>query len=316
MSSIVGRGPAITVPLLAKAATEPLQPAPAAAAAATAPSPEADAGPAVVEVEPPVEAQAAPEPLEDRVSLARQSELIAAALEGGALEAIEPLPAAPAAPQMAPEHPEPVPAPEAASAAAEPTPVDAVEASTEPVAPPRPADVEAAATPVEPPVEGEAAPSPESEAEIAAVEPAEILTIEVWRPHRHNVHSRRPAERNRGPRRPPNGTAAAAEPGQTPEQGEKSGEREPRRDGKRFGGDRQGEGRPRGPRRDVAARGEGGDERRPRPDYKGGKGGRGNRRDERPRTMSSEPARERERQPDPNSPFAKLAALKAQLEGK
>ncbi len=303
------QGPAITVPLVAKAATEPLQPTPAEVPA----TPSAKTTEAAAEAETPARSEAPPEPLEDRVSLARQSELIAAALEGGALEAIEPLPAAPAA---EPPAQEPAPAQVVAAsvepAHVEPTSVDKVEASTEPVVPPRPADVEAAAAPVDRDTAAADVDAPPAEA-------AEIPLIEVWRPHRHNVHSRRPADRNRGSRRQPNGVAAAppAEPGQVAEpQGETTGEREPRRDNKRFGGDRQGEGRPRGPRREGAARGEGGgDDRRPRPDYKGGKGG-GNRRDERPRTMSSEPPRERERQPDPNSPFAKLAALKAQLEGK
>jgi ATP-dependent RNA helicase SUPV3L1/SUV3 len=145
---------------------------------------------------------------------------------------------------------------------------------------------------------------------LRSAEPAEIALIEVWRPHRHNVHNRRSADRNRGPRRAQNGAGAASEPGSVPGQGESGGEGEPRRDGGKRFGDRHGEGRPRGPRRDFAA---GGDDRRPKPDFKGGKGPR---RDERPRTMQSEPPRERERQPDPNSPFAKLAALKAQLEGK
>jgi ATP-dependent RNA helicase SUPV3L1/SUV3 len=306
-------GPAITVPLVAKAATEPLQPQPTPAGATTAPAEDSAA-------EAP-EAPAAPvaaEPLEDRVSLARQSELIAAALEGGALEAIEPLPAAPAMPASAMEAATPEPqAAHAETAAPEPAPVEASEVAAEPV-PPRPADVEAAAAPVEGPVDAlsetpaaEAAPaSGEPEAESAPAEAAEIALIEVWRPHRHNVHNRRSADRNRGPRRAQDGAGAASEPGSVPGQGESGGEGEPRRDGGKRFGDRHGEGRPRGPRRDFAA---GGDDRRPKPDFKGGKGPR---RDERPRTMQSEPPRERERQPDPNSPFAKLAALKAQLEGK
>ena len=318
------QGPAITVPLLAKAATEPLQPTTAAASAAPAePTEETATEPAAAEG--PAAAPAAPEPLEDRVSLARQSELIAAALEGGALEAIEPLPAAPAVvqeapapePEAAPVEEPPVEADPVEPTAAEPAPGEASEPSAEPLVPPRPADVEAVATPVETPleayVEGEAvAAAPDAGG--APAEPAEIPLIEVWRPHRHNVHNRRPADRNRGPRRQPNGVAAAVpEPGQAPEPDANGGEREPRRDGGKRFGDRHGEGRPRGPRRDGAPHGGGGDERRPKPDFKGGKGPR---RDDRPRTMSSEPPRERERQPDPNSPFAKLAALKAQLEGK
>ena len=81
MCSTAGRGPAITVPLLAKAATEPLQPTPAA----ETPAQETAAQDAPAEAAPAAPQESAPQ-LEDRVSLARQSELIAAALEGGALE--------------------------------------------------------------------------------------------------------------------------------------------------------------------------------------------------------------------------------------
>ena len=114
------QGPAITVPLLAKAATEPLQPTPAA----ETPVQETAAQDAPAEAAPAAPQESAPQ-LEDRVSLARQSELIAAALEGGALEAIEPLPVAPA------EHAtdaDPTPAAEAAAAEPETMPPAEAEA--------------------------------------------------------------------------------------------------------------------------------------------------------------------------------------------
>jgi ATP-dependent RNA helicase SUPV3L1/SUV3 len=61
--------------------------------------------------------------------------------------------------------------------------------------------------------------------------------------------------------------------------------------------------------------------RGPRPDFKrdGSKpGGGGQRRDDRGGERFQQPPRPRpvEREPDPDSPFAKLAALKAQLEGR
>ena len=179
----------------------------------------------------------------------------------------------------------------------------------------------------------------ESAADDAA--PAEPVLIEVWRPHRvghggprrndrghgRPQHARRGGEQrgNRGPSpRPsdaPEGTpAVAAEPGGRPHEGG----RHRRPDGapggdrrqnfeKRFGGG-QGQ-RPDGesqggkgrfdPRRDRNARPEG------RPGGGGGGGGG------KPANWSSaEPRPQRERQPDPNSPFAKLAALKADLESK
>ncbi len=374
-------GPPITVPLLPKAATEPLQvkqPAPAEAAPDSAvPEP----APAAAVAEPAPQVDAAPAPvadLEDRVSLARQSELIAAALEGGALEAIEPFPIAPAAaaaptPDVAPESAapsepveeavaaepiataEPVDAEEPAAreepaapeepatvdepakvdepatvddevVADEPPPVvDPIDASAEPVVPPRPADVEAAAIPLD--------------QDSVAAEPVEIPLIEVWRPHRHNVHNRRPAERSRGPRRQPQGQtrgetmpngaaapadAAAPEAAALPERSEGHGHRGRPRDSNRpggGGGGGGGEGRsrggPHGQRRDVPTRADAPDGGRPKGDYpKGDYKGQKPRRDERRPPMTTEAPRDRDRQPDPNSPFAKLAALKAKLEGK
>lgn len=150
--------------------------------------------------------------------------------------------------------------------------------------------VETAETPVEVVV----APEDAAVSETAEV-PAEPETIEVWRQHRRHHeggqarHGRGRPERGerheRGERRPRHGQAETK--GERP-----SGERPPRQDRRPDRREAQGEGGraqnrpPRGPARD--------DRRGPRPEK---------RFEER-----------REKQPDPNSPFAKLMALKAQLE--
>lgn len=129
---------------------------------------------------------------------------------------------------------------------------------------------------------GEAA---EASAEPPTEVPAELATIEVWRQHRRHHeggHARqgREARGNRGERGD-----------RRPRQGEGKGER-PRREAQGEGGRPQNR-PPRGPRPD--------DRRGPRPD----------KRAENRRDGGQE---RREKQPDPNSPFAKLMALKAQLE--
>ncbi|MGF7054234.1 ATP-dependent RNA helicase SUPV3L1/SUV3 [Bosea sp. OAE752] len=189
-----------------------------------------------------------------------------------------------------------------------------------------------------------AAPSAEvadaaAEAETAAeAAPAEPELIEIWRPHRHQG-GRRPehAQRGRqdGPRR----------------EGERRGGDRPQREGRPGGSRRDGrpENRPAAaavgegaaqrqerpnqdqrPRRDERPRSderprredqprqgrpEGG--RGPRPDFKRDGRPGGPRREERGGERFQQPQRPRpaNREPDPDSPFAKLAALKAQLEG-
>jgi ATP-dependent RNA helicase SUPV3L1/SUV3 len=165
----------------------------------------------------------------------------------------------------------------------------------------------------------------------APPEPAEPVMIEIWRQHRrhheggHARHSRdrdgrsRPAQgerqergnrpergerpdrgerQDRGDRRPRHGQAQGQGQGQNQSQSERSGERLPRQD--RREGQGQGEGGrlqnrpPRGPGRSDDRRG-------PRPD-------------KRPEARRDGGHERREKQPDPNSPFAKLLALKAQLE--
>ncbi len=143
-------GPAITVPLVPKAATAPIQaPAPVhdkpaegdgtSEGSDDATSP-ADAGDAPA-VPPEVDAEAAARPA---ISSEQQSELVAAALEGGAIEAIEPLAVGepPAPPAAAAAEPTEIAVPLAANADATPRsdellPVEAAEPKTPPSRSPR-----------------------------------------------------------------------------------------------------------------------------------------------------------------------------------
>ncbi len=180
--------------------------------------------------------------------------------------------------------------------------------------------------------------------------PAEPVLIEVWRPHRANQHVQRRPERG-APRRDsrPNdrrGPAPQAADGAAPPPGEPAERRDDRRP-PRF--DRGPIGRPPGDRRPAPAQaaegvaapspdrgprsgGEAGAPGRPsgKPRFEGrrdenrgpprGEGRRDERRDGgqrdggRPQSFSSERPAPRDRQPDPNSPFAKLMALKVELE--
>ena len=153
------------------------------------------------------------------------------------------------------------------------------------------------------------ASAPETgEAEALPATPEAPVTVEIWRLQRfrREQHPRgrdnRRDHRPRGDRRP-EGQAAGA-----PRQ---DGQPDPRRDGGRPFRQQGGPGGAFGKGRGGAGqRPPGGDGRPggPRQDRRPGQG-------ERPRF--EQPRREpRERQPDPDSPFAKLAALKAQLEGK
>jgi ATP-dependent RNA helicase SUPV3L1/SUV3 len=214
--------------------------------------------------------------------------------------------------------------------------------ASEPVAAEAPAEAEAAeSVAVEVPAEAEAAESVAAEvpAEAEAVEavaevPAEpeMIEVEVWRPgrfdrherghHPHGRHGRRDQPRREG-EAPAGGEAAPR--GDRPERsgersgergGERSGDRPPRRqqDGDRFrgwqsrgpqqGGEGQGqgprEGRP--PRRDDRPRDD-----RPRDDRP---------RDDRPRDDRPRREPKADKPIDPLSPFAKLAALKAEMEAR
>ncbi|GJD56042.1 helicase-related protein [Methylobacterium dankookense] len=286
-------GPAITVPLLAAAATEP------AKVVTPADSAEAPAETGAAEVEASVDSAAEPaEAPADGAVEAAPTEATAdeAAVEAEAVEVAEP---------AAPE-PEPVVEAESAvpdEAAPEEPAAEAVEtAPVEAVAPVEEAAAAEEAAPTE-----EAMPAEETApAEEAEATPAEPVTVEVWHLQRHQ----RPA--NQRPR--PRGGAGRGREGA--QDARPHGNRRPEQ-GRGQGQDGRQEGRPDGrpPRRDRPE-GEGREQRHGGPRRERFEGGRPERRDEQrhagPRTDQRPPRRER--QPDPDSPFAKLAALKAQLE--
>lgn len=165
-----------------------------------------------------------------------------------------------------------------------------------------------------------------TEASAAETVPAEPQLVEVWRPG-GRAEDRRPRHHHRHPRHGRDGAAQAGEArdGQGREQArehgrERHGDRG--RDGRRERRDEQ-----RGPRPEAASAAEGaqnqgqkGRERDSRNqrvrEFKGNFRSGGGRNDNRPPHGQRGPAnapRERERPIDPNSPFAKLAALKEQL---
>ena len=171
----------------------------------------------------------------------------------------------------------------------------------------------------------EVSPEAPADATLAAT-PAEPVLIEVWRMHRHqrdrSVRSGRggdqgrPAAGGRDLRRGPRPGGQPAPQGEGAPQGDAPREgrgphqgrphRGPRPDGRR---DERREAGAEAPRRE--GRPEGG-----RPPHRGSDRGHGGPpRDERRAFQEQRPPR-RERAPDPDSPFAKLAALKAQLESR
>ncbi|MHC2380995.1 helicase-related protein [Bradyrhizobium liaoningense] len=191
----------------------------------------------------------------------------------------------------------------------------------------------------------EAAAAPDAAAPEAAVAPAEPELVEVWRPagrheDRKPRHERHRHQRHHQPRPQAGAEGAAAAPGEAAE-GAKPGERHRHGGGRRDGGrdfrkPREGgaDGAPRPEGRDDRNRrfeGKGGDKDRNRDkgkfggDRDKGRDNRGRDRDKgrdrqggpslRPYASSAGP-RERDRPADPNSPFAKLAALKEQLSGR
>ncbi len=215
----------------------------------------------------------------------------------------------------APAEPEAEPA-----VAVEPVPADAMGMLVQP------AD-EPAAEPVASEAVDAAAPA---EAAKEAAEPAEPELIEIWRPHRHQG-GRRPEQGARG-RRPQRGQEAGAA-GASPRPEGAQPNRNRWREGGWSGQRPRAEGQ--APGKEGASAGqnrEGRPERGPRPEFKrdGGRPGGGPRRDDRGKDWSKDRGQDRgkeqrfqqqakprpaNREPDPDSPFAKLAALKAQLEG-
>ncbi|MCR4281516.1 MAG: helicase, partial [Bauldia sp.] len=234
----------------------------------------------------------------------------------------------------------PAPAKLAPALPAAATPAEAAEAQAEP--PAEPADMPAAeATSLdepageppakEPQTPGEETPQPAAaDSEIgpapAAAEmvaPAEPAFIEIWRPGRrdrgepprHRRPERRPAIAAGDPTRPPGGQlpAHAAAPTDAGPSTNASRDVRPDRSGRPQRDDRQHRGRQHGDgkpaqRPDRTARRHGDGKDRPRREKQSGEAMR----------FSTEPPKgdRQNKVPDPNSPFAALAALKAELEAK
>jgi ATP-dependent RNA helicase SUPV3L1/SUV3 len=273
----------------------------------------------------------------------------APSVESAASDAAEPVIAAEpevVAAGEAPVAPE-APAPESETAtepAAEAEVCDAVEAASEPAvqigvedmaessAEAPAAHEPAASEPVVAEASETQAPATAAEAAPASTEPQ---FIEVWRPGGRSDERRGPRRQGRPGRRPQQGEAAAppateqaaasadgaaaSTPAPAEAPGEQRGRRHERRDRERRDdrperGDRPRGDRPRGDRqegRDRGERPERGDRPRRdrRPDRDRDRGG-----DRIFATTEKSPRDRANREPDPNSPFAKLAALKAQLE--
>jgi ATP-dependent RNA helicase SUPV3L1/SUV3 len=278
-------GPAITIPLIAAAPTQPLAPV----------APEDQSG-----------AQARQTEQEEQVEPAAAAETTAAAET---------------APQDSPPETEAAAAQPVESAEIEPAKAAEVEAApvpAEPATEPPPApSVDVAESSVEIPAADDAPPAETAEAALApTTETAEVL-IEVWSPQRHAP----PQRRHDGGRRPQR-AEAGAEAAQPPR-------RERPRDGEQKEARPQAE-RPHG----EPPQGERTAGNRPRSDApkggfrSGGKPSQGARHDQRgdnrgtrdegrhSRPSSSAAPQKRERLPDPDSPFAALLALKAELEKK
>lgn len=158
------------------------------------------------------------------------------------------------------------------------------------------------------------ASSEATSAEAAPAAKAEPELVEVWRPGGRSDEHRPRHDRNRHRNRPQHGAPAGATEGEAAEaKGDRGGGRgkgdfrRNRRDQEGEGGRREASGEGRPPRERFKGRDKFQDK------YQGGpKGGRDNQGGSHRQVHSSAP-RERDRPMDPNSPFAKLAALKEQL---
>ena len=307
-------GPAITVPLIAAAPTVPAgraaEAAPAEAAQESAseePSQDATAEAtgetisdesaegatetAATEAEPAV-TETAETPVEDTTPAdeptAGEAATDEAATETSAPEAAAPMPAETA-----------IAAEEAASTGE----VEAVDAADSALPTEEPATEESATE--ESATEESATEEPTAET-AADAEPAAPETVEVWHLHRPQRHAG--PRHGRGQGRQDNRQEGRQEGRQDGRQGERRGDgpRRPREDRPEGGRPARAEGRGDG-RRD--GQGEGG----PRRDHQGPRN-RPDRRDDNRRPNPEQRPPRRERQPDPDSPFAALAALKAKLE--
>ena len=206
------------------------------------------------------------------------------------------------------------------SETSEPVAEAAAETSSEPAVVAEATEMAAVEAPA-----GEAAPDQAAE----ATAPAEPVLVEVWRPGGRSDERRPRHDRSRY--KGPDKSAAPAAEGEAAAGGDEKRERHGRHRRDRNNEHR----RPRGDAPAVAAEGaDAAQARPPREHFKGkdrnqerGKGkfdkrGRDGRKDDRDRGggshrtfATSAVPRERDRPADPNSPFAKLAALKEQLAG-
>jgi ATP-dependent RNA helicase SUPV3L1/SUV3 len=201
-------------------------------------------------------------------------------------------------------------------------PATGVEAAAEPVEEAPATSVDSSAEPMEeagpPAIGAEDAAAPMEQAAAPATAPAEEF-IEVWRPGRH--HEERRPHKGRGQRRsgrPPDQPAAASPDGAPP--AAEQADRPDRRDGRPHRHDRK-PGRDRDRDRDRNRDRNRDRDREQRAERAGRESrherqGRDQGRERQPFVSRPAPKERREKQADPNSPFAKLAALKEQLEAK
>jgi ATP-dependent RNA helicase SUPV3L1/SUV3 len=313
------KGPAITIPLIPKASIEPVQPVAAAESNAEAPEHVSEAAEAHEEDIVTTEAADATEPTNTTEASAEPAEAAASPEESVAVADI----AAEAAESPAPVEPQ-------SAAPALEAEIESVPAGDAPIV----AETEAETV--------EIAAAPEAAAE------TEVPLIEVWRPHRQNHarRDRRPAQRQsdragsgdgagqqngalaanahrdrprhaQGARKSPTEIAATAEGAESQSaSAATAGDNKPRHE-KRHGDARPDQKRPDQKRSDDKRK----DENRKEPWREASRDGtrqnrrNDDRRDRRPGSFTStEKPRERDRQPDPNSPFAKLLILKQQME--
>jgi ATP-dependent RNA helicase SUPV3L1/SUV3 len=319
-------GPAITVPLvpapqLIRPAGEGTTSTPAAdgataaeSPAETAPEPLPEVSPsAAVEAEPHLESEPAGGAPQDAEPPAT------APMETTADVSAEDLEARPAVPQESDAAPIPAEAPADVAALdetiAQDEPSAAEEAPTaEAVAPPAEgSETTAVATEIASEASSETAAPEASVAEAAA--PAEPETIEVWRPHRQHQHAQ-PRRRNDRRDERPRGEGRDQRPGFTGRPRQQPAEAGAQAAGAPQRDDRRDQGRPEGKGRDWKGRpGKGRDFGKPAGEGAGQRSGNGGNRGKGGERWQDRPPRA-EKAPDPNSPFAKLLALKEELEAR
>jgi len=257
--------------------------------------------PALPQAPKPAEAPASTEAASTTEMSAEDQAILAGAI------AFEPSPADGEAAEAAPSADEQPAAEQPVAVAAEPV---AEATNTETAEQPAADAGEAAATEA---TAAEASPAAASD-EAAPAAKTEPELVEVWRPGGRSDEHRPRHDRNRHRNRPQHGAPAGATEGEAAEaKGDRGGGRgkgdfrRNRRDQEGEGGRREASGEGRPPRERFKGRDKFQDK------YQGGpKGGRDNQGGSHRQVHSSAP-RERDRPMDPNSPFAKLAALKEQL---